>query len=276
MKRSSFLIVLMTLLLLITGCSDGKNTAAYDLAGKTYYNTIDEYGNTDHSQIWFGKDGSFVMKDNFAEGYYEITGTWSIKENVCTLDVSSSGVGNYKTILFEIQDNDTIVLKSSLAGSRSNSYFTTAEIKGEPITFGTYYNYSQNEGDLDYIEIKADGSFMLVNRYSEPITETKGTWALKDKMLTMTYYKDGMENIFEMEIKDPKNLVLLNDMGPSATGDIFSIDPPVEDIPDPVVIPCTGLKASETSYKVPVNSSPFYLGIQVLPSDCTEQIYFTS
>ncbi|MBR0385610.1 MAG: Ig-like domain-containing protein, partial [Erysipelotrichaceae bacterium] len=79
-----------------------------------------------------------------------------------------------------------------------------------------------------------------------------------------------------MLIQDPKNLVLQNDMGSSATGDVFSIDPPATDEPDPIVIPCTGLKASETSYKVPVNSSPFYLGVKILPSDCTEQIYFTS
>ena len=128
MKRKIGILILMVLLL----CSCGKKEqgTVYELAGKTYYNTVDNYGNEDHSKIWFGKDGSFVLNDNFFEGYYDITGTWSLKENVCTLKVKETGVGSFSTIIFEVKDNDTLILKTNLAGSVSDDTFSTTEIKG--------------------------------------------------------------------------------------------------------------------------------------------------
>ena len=128
MKRKLGILILMVLLL----CSCGKKEpeTSFDLGGKTYYNTVDNFGNENHSKVWFGKDGSFVLNDNFAEGYYDITGTWSLKENVCTLKVKETGVGSCSTIIFEVEDKDTLVLKTNLAGSSSDDIFSINEIKG--------------------------------------------------------------------------------------------------------------------------------------------------
>ena len=67
---------------LVSGCSKKDEKPTYDLAGKTFYNTVDEYDNAEHSSVWFGKDGSFVLKDNYFDGYYQVVGDWSLKENV--------------------------------------------------------------------------------------------------------------------------------------------------------------------------------------------------
>lgn len=275
MKRRVLLTAIMTLLLILTGCThEDTPTSAYDLAGRTYYNTVDQFGNEDHSQIWFGKDGSFVMRDNFAEGYYELTGSWSVKENVCTLDVTSSGVGNYKTVLFEIRDNDTLILKTTLAGSRSNSYFTTTEIRGEPFLYDTYYNQTQvaQEIDSSYITLNSDASFTLVDRNGE-ITEIVGTYTMVKDTLTMTYRKGGAAQTFEMKIKDPQNLVMLNDVGASATGDIFKVFTPD---PGPEKIPCEGLQSPKSKYKVEAGSSPFNLNIVTKPANTTDAITYHS
>ena len=62
MKRRAILMIL--LMMLLCSCSNKKEAGPkYDLGGKTYYNTVDDYGNEDHSKVWFGKDGSFVFND---------------------------------------------------------------------------------------------------------------------------------------------------------------------------------------------------------------------
>ena len=128
MKRKIGIMIL--LLMLLCSCKKQEPEPSFDLGGKTYYNTVDNYGNENHSKLWFGKDGSFVMTDNFYDGYYDITGSWSLKENVCTLNVENTGVGTFSTILFEVKDNDTLILKTNLAGSVSGDTFSTTEIKG--------------------------------------------------------------------------------------------------------------------------------------------------
>ena len=130
MKKIRLFAVLLMIMMLCACSSGKKEDEGFDLSGKTYYNTIDEYGNEDHSKVWFGKDGSFVFRDNFFEGYYELEGTWSVSENVATLNVEKSGVGNYDKVIFEIKDADTLVLKTSLAGSFSDQIFSTTETKG--------------------------------------------------------------------------------------------------------------------------------------------------
>ncbi len=276
MKKRVFFTVLLAVILILSGCSGGgkeDETEKYYLAGHTYYNTVDAFGNADHSQIWFGKDGSFVMRDNFAEGYYELTGTWSIKENVCTLDVETSGVGNYKMVKFEIVDDDTLILKTTLAGSRADSYFTTSQIKGDPFVYGTYYNFSQPSGDLSYVEINSDASFSFVDRNELGVREYKGKYTMNDGMLTLTYYEEGTAKTIQMLIQDRETLVLQNDVGVSATGDIFSITEPV---PPTVTIPCEKLTVKEKSQKVEASSGSFNLGVKASPADTTDEIIYRS
>ena len=152
----SVFVLLLTVLLCLSGCTKKEEPAGYDLSGKTYYCTVDDYGNDEHSKIWFGKDGSFVMKDNFYDGYYEISGTWKVNENVVTLDVTDTGVGEFQKIIFEIEDEDTLLLKTTLAGSLEGYLFSTTETKGSSttendFTYTNYYNISQSSAKVSRV-----------------------------------------------------------------------------------------------------------------------------
>ncbi|MBQ6335413.1 MAG: Ig-like domain-containing protein [Erysipelotrichaceae bacterium] len=135
-KHFSLLLILLAILLCFAGCTkkEEEPSTSYDLAGKTYYNTVDEYGHDDHAKVWFGKDGSFVLSDSDSEGYYDISGKWTLNENVCTLDVESTAKGGFTRILFEVEDDDTLILKTSLMGSKSDQTFSTTETKGSTVT----------------------------------------------------------------------------------------------------------------------------------------------
>ena len=129
MKRKIGMMVLLVMLL--CSCTGKKEPKAkYDLGGKTFYNTVDNYGHEDHAKVWFGKDGTFVLNDSYKDGYYDVTGNWTLKEDVCSLEVKETGQGSYGTIIFEVKDNDTLVLKTGLSGSASDDVFSTTETKG--------------------------------------------------------------------------------------------------------------------------------------------------
>lgn len=136
-KRFVILFVLLSFFLVLSACTkkeeEKEKKAAYDLDGKTYYNTVDKYGHEDHSKIWFGKDGSFVLNDSYTDGTYEVSGKWALDENVCSLDVESTGKGSFTKILFEVMNNDTLKLKTSLEGSKADDMFSTTEIKGSDV-----------------------------------------------------------------------------------------------------------------------------------------------
>ena len=72
MKKMYAVWMALLLVLSVGGCTPNKKEEEtdagpkYDIGGKTYYNTVDEYGNNDHSKVWFGKDGSFVFADLFS------------------------------------------------------------------------------------------------------------------------------------------------------------------------------------------------------------------
>ncbi|MBQ1811906.1 MAG: hypothetical protein IIT44_06095 [Erysipelotrichaceae bacterium] len=136
-KRFAIFIVLLSFFLCLSACTKKEEkkeeNAAYDLGGKTYYNTVDNYGHEDHSRIWFGKDGTFVMTDSYSEGTYEIAGKWTLDENVCSMDVESSGKGSFSKIIFEVMNEDSLKLRTSLEGSKAEDMFTTTEIKGSDV-----------------------------------------------------------------------------------------------------------------------------------------------
>lgn len=229
------------------------------IAGKTYYNTYDEFDNVEHSKIWFGKDGSFVMKDNFYEGNYEIAGTWSVKEDVCTAEVESSGVGDFSRILFEIKDEDTLILKTTLAGSKMDEVFSTTEVKGtgsnsassnsgnsgnsgnsethadikhvfETVenSYFVFYNISQKTDVVSMVELIGKDVIIFQDRNDFGVSEFQGSFKEEDGYIVIT--AAAKENPFParmvgekfLKIEDKNTLIMEQDFPLSAAGDTFS------------------------------------------------------
>ena len=236
--RISF--VLLCVLLMLCGCTGGKKEEdkTIDISGKTFYNTVDNYDNNDHSKIWFGKDKTFVLKDNFYDGYYEADGTWEINENVVTLKVEHTGVGQFEVIKFEIKDEDTLILKTSLAGSQSDDVFSTTEVKGPTnggsttvpdlsFKYNTYYNMTQSSKNKSYVEIRSDNSFAMLDMDDFGVMEANGTCTISGDTLTCGNFQqvnpfgESVKEIYFM-VFDENTLILLTDLGVSRIGDVFS------------------------------------------------------
>lgn len=250
MKKKS-LIVAFALLFLFSSCTGKKEKeeeAAYDLSGKTYYNTVDRYDNSEHSKVWFGKDGSFVLKDNYFDGWYEMSGTWSVKENVCTLEVKETPVGDLNRVLFEIRDDDTLILKTTLAGSSSDDVFSTTEIKGgtagngsgnanengqgkdsEPVTTVKYLNASHSYKNRSYVDLSSDGSFKLADQDDFGVSELLGRYVYKDGIYDLNEFTDAslfvsaVDSIQFRELREGV-LILETDLGSCHKGDVFTLD----------------------------------------------------
>ena len=279
-RIASVFILLLVLLLCLSGCKKTEEVTGYDLSGKTYYNTVDEYGNDEHSKIWFGKDGSFVMKDNFYDGYYEISGTWTVNENVATLDVTETGVGEFKKIIFEIEDEDTLKLKTSLAGSVQDQIFSTTETKGSSgssgsssdsgFTYTNYYNTSQTSTKVSRAEIHSDGSFTFIDQNDLSITEINGTYTKENDVLKMTGDEFSKGKNFEFKVKSDGTLVLQNDIGVSATGDVFS-----KDYKPSEKVPCTGLTSLYNNYWATEGVKNYDLEVKATPANTTDVITYT-
>ena len=278
-----FIVILLTVLMLCSCTKESK----HDIAGKTYYNTVDEYGNSEHSKVWFGKDNSFVINDNFFDGSYEISGKWSINENVINLEVEKTGVGEFKTIKFEITDDDNLVLRTALAGSKFADSFTTT--KPQPstdtvkFTHGTYYNITQNSKQRSYVELRADNSFALIDRNDFGIFEFNGTYSQDKNMLSLKCVNDPENRVFDFLISDAKTLILQNDVGVSATGDKFSIDfdPNAENNntntnTNTGNVPCTEIKTQYNNYWAYKGVKGFTLGVTLVPSNTTDKVTYTS
>ena len=245
-------IILILCLFLLCACTpkneEIKEPEAPAIAGKTYYNTVDEFDNIEHSKIWFGKDNSFVMKDNFYDGYYEISGTWSVKENVCTAEVENSGVGNFNQILFEIQDEDTIVLKTTLAGSKMDDVFSTTEVKGSGSNSGNstmhsdithvfntvensyfvFYNINQKTERVSMVELIGNDMIIFQDRNDSSVNEFQGTFKEEDGYIVITSaskeypFPERMVNERFLKISDKNTLIMEQDFPISAAGDVFS------------------------------------------------------
>ena len=239
MKRKNVLLLFVSIMLLFVGCTKKEDLSSY-LSGKTFYNTVDEFGNAEHAKIWFGKDGSFVLGDNFHDGYYEANGTWTVKEDVCTLEVKDSGVGDFSTIIFEIKDEDTIILKTTLAGSKEGDTFTTTKVT---TTVSTSTPETTNNNEVTYevftsacstnnkstLEIRSDGSFTFIDRNNLGVTEVNGTYVDKGNYLELSNFAPNNpfgESIKSISFKKhSKDIYILEtDLPVSATGDVFTKD----------------------------------------------------
>ncbi len=243
MKKMYAVWMALLLVLSVGGCTPNKKEEEtdagpkYDIGGKTYYNTVDEYGNNDHSKVWFGKDGSFVFTDNYEGGSEEISGSWSLNENVVTLDVAQSGKHSYSKILFEVKDEETLILKVSLEGSKNNQTFSVKEVKGSTVKKDddnanvagkTFYNASQDSKNKSYVEFKKDGKVKLADMNDFGIVEIEGNYEVELKLIGIVDYEpQGVfgetKAIFFANVEDGV-LILENDLGVSRTGDVFTLD----------------------------------------------------
>ncbi len=244
-------------LVFLFGCTskpDDQPSSPYEIGGKTYYNTVDQYGNAEHAKVWFGKDGSFVLTDNTHNGFYEMQGTWSISENVITLNVEKTGIGNFTKVLFEISDENKIVLKTMLAGSHSDDVFTTEKPVWTPSSVSTaapsskpeptktpdtasvseeyiaYYNTDQNNPfGTSFIEFHDDGTFSLTEVQGMGAIQVSGLYGQEGNTLIFSNFDNDLydqngQNIynFEMDIIDEDTLVLKKDLTASMKGDVFT------------------------------------------------------
>ena len=296
MNVKRFLGAFLVFAILFAGCTEKKEEAQYDINGKTYYNTIEEYGNESHSRVWFGKDGSFTMKENAADGTHEFGGKWALKENVLTLE-SDDSIGK---IVFEVQDNDTIVLRTSLYGSRSEQVFSTTETTGptggvapsaantgKEISYAAYYDVTRITSNKPVVQFKADGTFHFddVNDYS--IYSFDGTYEKTEGDGLLLSYTQGIENkTISFTIVDNETLVLNTDVGLAVTGDVFSTDyeasaptptPTPSTAPStPASVPCTGISLPYSYYWATEGLSPWKLEVTVTPSNTTDKITYKS
>ena len=236
MKKLLKMFCLVTVLFSICACTGGKQEAkTYDLAGKTFYDNSTNSG-SEPSQLWLGKDGSFVLKDNYSDGFDEIAGKWSLSENVLTLEVENSS--NYSRIIFEVKDDNNLSLKTSLLGSNGDAlYSTNKPAAGSPsqVTskdYKAYYNANQDSASRSHIEIHDDGSFSLVDRGTNGVQEVNGLWGLTDKKEVYMFsnfdeFKDASGNMvynFEMAVIDENTLCLMENLTNSKAGDYFTVD----------------------------------------------------
>ena len=244
-KMFNKVIIVFGVMLLLCSC-DSKKAEQYDISGKTFYDTVNEYDPIEFSNAWFGKDGSFVMTDYFFDGYYEINGNWSIKENVVTVDVTNTGVGDFKKILFEITDNDNIVLRTALAGSQNNHIFTTTKPTPsvKPVEDNSTNSNNNNNSTIKFVHEPSDmtseqylpsvvfdahGQFVFTENLFAGMGDISGTYEL-----TGNGYLCHVEKIFsgfagddvtviEFEYLDDNTLELKTDICMSLKGDKFYI-----------------------------------------------------
>ncbi len=246
--------IIILCVLMLCGCTPKNDEQEIPaISGKTYFNTVDEYGNEEHSKVWFGKDGSFVIKDNFFDGSYEINGTWAVSENVATLDVTGSGVGDFKKIIFEIEDEDTLILKTSLAGSVSDDVFSTTEVRGstgssaskpeenstvqpqishvfntEDNSYFVFYNSEQKSDMVSMVELIGHDMIIFQDRRDGSINEFQGSFKEEDGYIVVTGsskeypFPERMVNERFLKIKDKNTLILEQDFPISAAGDVFT------------------------------------------------------
>ena len=284
-RYTSVLIALFTVCAMLLGAC-GAEPVAPDVAPVTanvteYVNTVEEFGNTVHSSVRIGDDGRFVLKDNYSAGTNEITGTWTLSEGTYTLKVESSKIGNYQTIIFEVKDDDTLILKTNLIGSKADQIFSSdpnAEMislsADDDFRCGTYHNISSMGLYRSYIVIYQKGTFSHVDTDNVRSFVISGKWTHKDDRLICTYEEGGAQKTFDLQIRDDGILVLLNDVGESKTGNLFSMD--VNEIDTTVNIPCQGIYLDNHKPDVKDNEPSWNVAARTIPEDTTDDMYFFS
>ncbi len=231
MKIFKKAFLLISIILLISGCNKTEvdNESKFDIGGKTFYKASnDEY--VEDSEIWFGKDGSFVFKDCYYEEYVNVTGTYEINENVIKLSSTDPEYESYKTFIFEIQDEHTITLKNDLFASFMNDVYSDEKPihdynkVPENLLNVTLYNANNDS----YIQLNDDGTFKLTEVAGVGILEYEGTWSkqgseyLLENFGTIYSDNDSEVTIIDLIQNDEDSFMLINNLTCSRKGDVFT------------------------------------------------------
>ena len=237
----SLLSVMMVLSLCACTKKEEPKEEVPAIAGKTYYDTSDLTKKP--SKVWFGKDGSFVLTDEYAEGFDEMSGSYAMSENVVKLNVDSGGEGKYTQILFEVKNDETIVLRTSLSGSKNQALYSIHEPEVNIVTpapaeapatetttgYKTFFNASQKKG-VSYLLLHEDKSFNLVDTNGTETIEVNGLYGKEGDIYMFSNF-DPFEDAkgskiynFEFKIMNDDVLILQRELRYSSAYDVFSID----------------------------------------------------
>ena len=231
-------LILSCLLLLFSGCTKAAEEEApapeIEIGGKTFYDTSNPEKMPSH--VWFGKDGSFVLTDDTIGDVEELSGSWTIKEGVVTLDVAEGGSGKYTKIFFEAKDEETIILKSTLTGSKSEAVYsihipeyTIPDIVAEN-EYKVYYNASMEGNNPSHLELFENKDFIMVENDGISVIEIKGRYGIEGDVYMFSNFKEfkdpNGETVYNFEMMKEKEgvLVLREDLRDSRKGDVFSLD----------------------------------------------------
>ena len=224
-------LTIFCMLMLLSGCTGGKKEETANIAGKTFYDTADSFVYTERSRLWLGKDESFVLTDYYVGGMDEYSGAWTLKDGVVTLKAED------KEFKFEIQDENNLILRTSLTGANASDVFSTEKPNTEILPYGIedfdyiiYYNAMQPMSNQSYIEIHDDKSFSLIEKGSNGVTEVNGLWSKEGNAYMFSNFdpfNDASGNKvynFVFLINDENSLILNDDLDGSKKGDIFTTD----------------------------------------------------
>ena len=233
MKYLKKILVLLLILLTVAGCNKDKEEAL-SVAGRTYYNKNLRDVQESFSEIWFGKDMSFVLKDYYFDGYYMVTGTYEVKENVIRISADNTDLDCYAKAIFEINDEHSITLKNDLVGSMMNDVFYDDKIQVDTSDSEKFILYNVN--NESYVELFNDDSFAFSEIEGMGAVLIEGEWDIEGDIVAMFLNSDNIYDYqgnkisyFEFVVYDDHALVLNTDLTSSRKGDIFAFYEYIDD-----------------------------------------------
>lgn len=221
----------------LEGAIDNQRVNVEDIiAGKTYHNEIDRFGNSSPAYIVFFPDGSFEMDERQNKEYIYIHGKWEASEYKIHCSVEESETDKIKEINFYIKDFEKLFLENDLLGSKEADIFTSEEVYLSPTesvyTINEFINASQKargEFDASKITLKSDGTFTLDEINGMGTVQVNGMYTKEDGVLMFSNFDTTLNNSsqekvsnFECRVIDDNTLELMRDLEGSKAGDCFS------------------------------------------------------
>ena len=235
---------LLILLLLITAAGCQKNSsdtptpsepetdipekepdqpAVCDLKYRTFYNTRRISGEFRSSYITFGGEGEFRIVEYGKEDPEFIDGTWKANGIECVLTVGGSTSGSFNKIVFEILEDETLLLKSQLITSVVNDEFS------EKTSSVTYYNTANGGKKGSSLKLGNDGTFALTEVKGDSKKVIEGMFGREKDALMFSNFEVfeslNKEKVYNFTLLIGKDGLTLNDdLICSKKGDLFTTD----------------------------------------------------